>query len=391
VEQWPKRSLAEIRALHRQIKSDLARGIDPVEARRNSKLRAQLEQAQTIEHTKREIARLAAEAAAHRTFADAITQWHKLELSRRKNGGQETMRAISKDVMPVLGEVPLTGINRVMVVDILDNIVARGARVMANLLFADLRQFFNYALAREWIETHPLAGLRKEHIGGRQAERSRYLSEAEILDLAKRIPNARLSKPTELAIWIMLSTCCRVGELTQARWEQIDLERGEWLIPAGNSKNAKSHTVYLSGFAKTHFGGLKAITDGSELCFPSRDAQTAISAKSITKQIQDRVREAALAKRTKAAGTLLLSGGEWTPHDLRRTGATMMGELGISGEVIDRCLNHVEPNRLKRTYQLQELKSEQRDAWRRLGDRITVLLASEESKNVVIGKFQRSI
>lgn len=80
-------------------------------------------------------------------------------------------------------------------------------------------------------------------------------------------------------------------------------------------------------------------------------------------------------------------GGGWTPHDLRRTGATMMGELGIMGEVIERCLNHVEGNKLKRIYQRHELKAEQREAWRLLGDRLALLQSADAHENVVVGRF----
>ena len=45
----------------------------------------------------------------------------------------------------------------------------------------------------------------------------------------------------------------------------------------------------------------------------------------------------------------------------------MMGELGVIGEVIEHCLNNVEQNKLKRTHQRHELKTEQREAWRLLG------------------------
>jgi hypothetical protein len=55
--------------------------------------------------------------------------------------------------------------------------------------------------------------------------------------------------------------------------------------------------------------------------------------KSIAKQVKDRVRSEPLSNRTKATGALLLSGGAWTPHDLRRTGATMMGDVSVIGRV----------------------------------------------------------
>jgi len=348
VEQWPKYSLAEIRSIYREMKTLLSKGIDPIEARNAEKLQTKLEQTQQIEKQRQEIERLATEAAAQRTFADAVAQWEKMELSQRKDGGKETMRAFNKDIIPTLGNVPLVNIKRVMLLDILDGIVERGARVMANHLFGDLRQFFNYAIAREWSEAHPLAGLNKEKIGGRQKERDRYLSEAEIIELNKRLPTANLLHTTELAIWIMLSTCCRVGELSQTRWEDVDLNSNEWHIPAGNSKNAKAHTIFLSNFAREQFVALQQITGNSDWCLPSRNNESHMCPKSISKQFKDRIRTVSLANRSKATGTLLLPGGLWTPHDLRRTGATMMGELGVMGEVIERCLNHVEQNKLRR-------------------------------------------
>ena len=68
----------------------------------------------------------------------------------------------------------------------------------------------------------------------------------------------------------------------------------------------------------------------------------------------------------------------------------MMGELGVMGEVIERCLNHVEQNKLKRIYQRHELKAEQREAWRRLGDRIALLLSADPHKNIVVGRFTQN-
>ncbi len=387
---WPVESLRDIRRIRDAKQALVETGADPVDQRKAEKLSKRVEAAQKIERQLAELDRIAAEAAARRTFGDAIDQWERLELSRRKDAGKETMRAIQKDVLPVLKDVALVDVKRAMLLDILDGVVERGARVMANHIFGDLRQFYNFAVAREWVEAHPLAGLTKEKIGGRQKERDRYLSEEEIVELQQCLPVANLLRTTELAIWIMLSTCCRVGELSQARWENVDLERGEWSIPAGNSKNAKEHTVFLSDFSKEKFEELRALTGSSGWCLPSRDGERHICLKSIAKQIKDRVRDEPLSNRTKATGMLLLAGGQWTPHDLRRTGATMMGELGVMGEVIERCLNHVEQNKLKRIYQRHELKAEQREAWRLLGERIVLLLEVEDHDSVVVGRFSMS-
>lgn len=67
----------------------------------------------------------------------------------------------------------------------------------------------------------------------------------------------------------------------------------------------------------------------------------------------------------------------------------MMGELGVLGQVIERCLNHVEANKLKRIYQRHELKAEQREAWRLLGDRLALLYSGGDYENVLVGRFER--
>ena len=57
-----------------------------------------------------------------------------------------------------------------------------------------------------------------------------------------------------------------------------------------------------------------------------------------------------MSRRSNATGALALPRGKWTPHDLRRTAATLMGDAGVSSDVIERILNHQDENRIRRTY-----------------------------------------
>ncbi|MBK7314049.1 MAG: tyrosine-type recombinase/integrase [Burkholderiales bacterium] len=61
-------------------------------------------------------------------------------------------------------------------------------------------------------------------------------------------------------MWLMLSCCCRIGEVIQSRWEHVDLEAGVWVIPKENAKNRKSHTIFLSPVALKKFQELKEIS-----------------------------------------------------------------------------------------------------------------------------------
>ncbi|RLB67966.1 MAG: site-specific integrase [Deltaproteobacteria bacterium] len=363
---WPNLSLKEIRKLRDTKKIQRDEGLDPIDHRRLGKLQERIKQAEGLQAYQVKLASL----NHRRTLSESIRQWEKLELSRRKDKGAEAIRAINKDVLPALGSMALKDISRSMILDVLDEVVGRGARVMANHLFGDLRQFYNYATAREWIDIHPLVGITKENVGGRQKERDRYLSETEIKELKVRVLRSQLPITTEIAIWVLLSTCCRVGELSKARWEDINFTLAEWYIPKSNTKNSKEHTIFLSDYCLEKFHRLRLISGSNTWCLPSRNGETHINAKSIAKQIRDRVRSSSVKGRRKPSKILLLSGGEWTPHDLRRTGATMMGEAGVMSEVIEKCLNHVEQNKLKRTYHRHELKNEQYEAWSILGLKI---------------------
>ena len=89
-----------------------------------------------------------------------------------------------------------------------------------------------------------------------------------------------------------------------------------------------------------------------------------------------------MKNRSGKADALILSNGDWVPHDLRRTGATMMQSLGVTPEVIERVLNHTEPNKLKRTYQTYDYAKEKLEAWRLLGERLA-LLTRNDAANVL--------
>jgi integrase len=157
------------------------------------------------------------------------------------------------------------------------------------------------------------------------------------------------------------------------------------LSPAENSKNAKAHTVCLSDFALKQFQALASVKQRETWIFINRDKTAHVCDKSISMQVDSRQIGKVQTHRTKANQSLSLSGGKWTQYDLRRTGATLMGNLGIAPDVVEKCLNHTEENKNKRIYQRQELKAEQAEAWRLLGDRLE-LLATGAGNVIPIGK-----
>lgn len=86
-----------------------------------------------------------------------------------------------------------------------------------------------------------------------------------------------------------------------------------------------------------------------------------------------------MSRRSPYTNARALPGGKWTPHDLRRTAATLMTALGVLPEVAEKCLNHTEESRVKRTYQRHSYDTAKREAWRLLGERLELLTRGDDN------------
>ncbi|MBN3755896.1 tyrosine-type recombinase/integrase [Paraburkholderia sp. Tr-20389] len=382
---WPSNSLKEIRQQRDAARALLERSIDPLERKRVDKLEIRVA----------ETTRLASlqERLARPTVRELYGRWVSLELSKRKDGGSETMRGFEKDVLPAIGHMHAEDVARSHVMAILDGVLARGANRLANRLLGEMRQMFGFAHVRDIVQTDPTFRIAKKDVGGRDTERDRVLAEAEIRTLPAALAESNLLKSTIHAVWLMLATGARVGEVTLTRRGEVDLDAGTWTIPKEHAKNGREHVIYLSEFAKRHLASLLELSSHKVWVMPSRKEERPTSAKGITKQIEDRqvahYKRAAHSKRTAHAHTLELAGGKWTPHDLRRTAGTLMGELGVDSDVIIKCLNQTQEHKVKRVYQRQIRLNDQIEAWRLLGERLD-LLTDEQNFNVATMSSSRA-
>lgn len=380
---WPRKSLKEIRATANEAKNHLASGLSPNDQRRLLKEEYRNNQLERLSASKLQHNQLIA-LQRRQTIRDLFILWQSLALKNRIDQGKEVTRMFKKDVLDIIGEIAVEDIRKAHINMVLNPILERGANRMAKVILSLLRQMFRFAQDQGLVEFDPTASIRKSKIGGADNIRDRILADKEIRELLALIPNANLLKSTEAAIWIMLSTLARIGETSKAEWSHINLDAATWVIPAKNSKNGLSHEIHLSPFAIKQFNALLAIKSSDRWVFPNNNDSSHVNVKSITKQIGDRQKPSGaktLQGRTKLNDSLTLSNGKWTSHDLRRTGATIMGELGIDDNIIEKCLNHIEKNRIKRTYQHQRRKTHQINAWDKLGEHLSNLL--EAGDNVV--------
>ena len=408
---WPKLSLGDIRRQRDAFKAQVQAKDrkDPIAEKEATKLAQQAQadlaklqqeadlevaklkvQADAAEALRAQQLRLATQAAeqARLTVLQLFDHWQKLDLQHRVNKGVDVLRAFKADVFPVIGDLAAEDVRKAHIQAILDNIRGRATdsrpRIsMQKKTLADLRQMFGWALERDYLLANPTAVIRKAKLGA-TVERERVLSEAELIQLFDKLPNCGLADTSRLALMIQLGTASRIGETLQAHWAHVDFERRTWGIPADTAKNGKAHTIALSDFALGQFQSLHAITGMTPWLFPNSDLNAPVCSKSTTKQVGDRQRfdKPIMKNRSQDAHALELPGGRWVPHDLRRTAATMMVQLGVLPDVVEKCLNHTEPNKLKRIYQRASYEGPMRDAWVLLGARLDLLL--NKPANVVL-------
>ena len=376
---WPKLTLKALRDERDRLAVEVKSGTDPVQRKATEKLKIEVDQ---VEAHNRQLDRLGliAEQQARLTVRQLFDLWRGLALKQRSDGGSEAQRAFERDVFPIIGDVAVADVKKAHIQNIVDTMMARDVVRMTKRVLSDLRQMFGFALDRDYVEADPTARIKKAKIGP-DGERDRVLGEAELIDFFKRLPLSGLAETSQCALLLQIATITRIGETVAARWEHVDFERRLWVLP--DTKNGKSHQVWLSDFALHQLERLREITGATEWVFPNAKLNGPLDSKTVTKQVADRQRtDAPMSGRTKQIDALQLAGGHWRPHDLRRTGASAMAELGALPDVIEKCLNHTEENKMKRIYQRATYEGPMRDAWRLWGERLNLL--ANKPANVVM-------
>lgn len=405
---WPKKSLAQIRAERDEVKATAAKGINPTAARKAAKIEAQAAIAVTIAEAERR-------AAENKTVADLFDEWLRDGVSRQ-DGNAELRRSFKKDVLPLIGKKPLRNLTEKDLLTVLRSVKARGLNRTVVIRSKDIGQMLRWGEKRKPWRTLMADGNPADLIDvsklldhDYEEQRYRLLSPDELRELHNSFKRLECDyealpagqkysgiRPVNLrvqcAVWICLSTLCRIGELLKSEWRHVDMDKGAWFIPAEATKGHKGkrqdHHIFLSAFALEQFKRLHKETSQTPFCFPSKDGNNHVDTKTVSKLVGDRQcsfksRSKPLAGRHHDDSLVLSKGtkGEWTPHDLRRTGATMMQELGVTLDIIDRCQNHLlGGSKVRRHYLHHDYAKEKTEAWHILGERIEAILSNSHEK-----------
>jgi integrase len=303
----------------------------------------------------------ASEKAAGRRSGDTVGQvvedYWRLHLSALKDG-RKIKRTLDREVVARWRYRRIGGISRRDVIDLVDEVVARGTTGQADRVRGHIHALLNWCLSRDLIDTNPAAKLRRPH----QAKiRSRVLGDDELRAIWRAAE--KLAYPFGFAVQVLMLTGQRRGEVSGMRWADVALAAGQplWVMP--DSKSGRPHAVPLTDRAVAILGSLPQI---GPYVFGTRDRP--ISGWSRAKQRLDA-----------AAG---IHRG-WIIHDLRRTLRTRLPALGIEKHICDRTLGHLPPD-ISRHYDFYAYLPERRAALRVWAEELGRLIEGAPAKVVPI-------
>ena len=305
---YPDVSLADAREVHGDAKRLVKAKKSPAQAKQEDKRRLS-DDLQTVSG-----------------LAKAYLEDHVDKLTSAKRGRYY----VEDKILPVIGRKFLEEVTPGDCIAIVQKIKRAGAPAVARKVLEQLRGLFGYAVDHHLMTVNPAAQVRATKIIGKKESRSRSLSGDEIRRYLKAVEDLPTSQANRLAFKIILLTLCRKGELVKAQKEHVDLKRGEWFLPAENTKNGREHVVYLSNQTKKLFEQLVGLAGESPWLLPGRNAKEHISLTTLNQAIfvaKDK------SKKLEWLGTVWI-------HDLRRTASTHLHDLGWPSDVIEKALNH---------------------------------------------------
>jgi integrase len=333
------------------------------------------------------------------TFREIVDEWidrHALPNKRpRTLRGDRQM--LERHVLPEIGAMKAAEITKRDVIRLLDIVASKpDARVkdierpnrtmthQPNRVFELVRSIFRWAVGRDLLKADPSAGLsppiRKERA------RERELSPYEIWVLWSALDRATARRQhlrrasgefpmrcaTALAIKLALATAQRIGEVAGIAMSELDLNdsRPVWTVPSSRSKNGEPNRVPLSPLAVGVIKDAIQLAGESNWLFPGAKGTGPIDPYAPIKAIE-RARS-------------MIAIPHFRVHDLRRTAATRMAEMGISPHTISLVLNHVSARRgtvTSKVYVQYSYDREKREALNHWSERLERIIVGNEENN----------
>ena len=314
---YPAVSLETARARRDAARVLIAQGINPVHAQQDTERAKQAATVDTFEALARE-------------------WWANWKGGRTERHAGYVLRRLEADVFPAIGKKPISTVRPRDVIAVLKKIEERGAVDIAKRAKETIGQVFSFTIQNERAEANPAANLKGVLKNAAKTNYAR-LSEKELPELMGKIANYSRdggAQVTRIALQLMALTFVRTAELIAARWEEFDVERAQWRIPAERMKMREPHIVPLTKQALALLAELKIVTGHSVLLFPGeRDHAKPMSNNTILFALYR------MGYHSRMTG-----------HGFRGIASTLLHEMGFDHNHIELQLAHKERNAVSAAY-----------------------------------------
>ena len=264
------------------------------------------------------------------TFREAATATFDAHKGEWKGGadsktGRNWLQGMNRHVYPKLGRLRIDQVTRADVLAVLTPIWAKTPEV-ARKQRAHIKAVFQWAIAHQLVDANP-AGEALDGALPRNRRTGEHYAAPHFAELAaalERLDESDACSAVKLCLRFMALCAVRGIEARQACWDEIDLERRTWTIPASKMKADREHRVPLSDAA------IEVLKDASELR-ERRDAIGYVFPSPRGGHLSDN----ALSKRFRDMNL------GFVPHGFRSCFRDWCGETGKAWEVAEAALAHV--------------------------------------------------
>lgn len=349
---FPDVSLKEAADKQVEFRKLIAQGIDPIGEKK--RVRAQAEQN-------------AAEQA--RTFEVVAREWFAKRMTSKSPRYQhQILSRLENHLFPFIGASPIAELETKDFLAALRVTEARGALEMAHRLAQLVNQVCRYAKVAGYVKHNEAADISEALTSkGERQHRAAITDPTKIGDLLRSIDEYPGDISTRYALRIMPYVFVRSSELRCATWAEIDMDKAEWMIPAGRMKMRIAHVVPLAPQVVKLLTELRHWTGHGSLLFPSPY--------SASRPITD-------VGLLNALRRLGYGREEMCIHGFRTTASTLLNEQGFRPDVIEIQLAHKEPNAIRDAYNRAEYMAERRAMMNAWADYLDSLRNTGREKNV---------
>jgi integrase len=231
---------------------------------------------------------------------------------------------LRRNIVPIIGPIKLTDLHARNMNQVMDSILGRGKKIAAARTFQTTRAMLNWAVSRGDLDRSPMEKMERPEDS---APRDRTLSPEEIFIFWHNLHKTFELESVQRILKLQLVIGQRVGEICGMALTELDLEKRRlWTIPAARSKNKHAHELPLPPLAVQIIHEALNHAGGSEVVFPNPRTGEACTSSAVISMVSGAFRKIGIA--------------HFSSHDLRRTCADSMADLGVPDSIIGRVLNH---------------------------------------------------